>query len=133
MIRSCCALSFFLVAGFAALCFADDPPRPSVSPSDSSVGTLVPTPEMWFYEQERTRHDDVKLSIRRRAETRGQERQARLASQKWYGISNSRPTVSPTGWLNGYSDHWGSNTANPIRWRMPAVPLIVTRPGNERY
>lgn len=133
MVRSCCALSFLLIAAFGWPCIADDStPRPA-SPSDTSVGTLAPTPEMWFYEQERTRHDDVKLSIRRRAEQRGQERQARLASQKWYGISNSRPTVSPTPWFNGYSDHWGSNTYDPMRWRMPAVPLIVSRPANERY
>lgn len=133
MVRSCCALSF-LLAAFAWPCFAQDDPTPRpISPSDSSVGTLAPTPEMWFYEQERTRHDDVKQSIRRRAEQRGQERQARLASQKWYGISNSRPTVSPTPWFNGYSAHWGSNTYDPLRWRMPAVPLIVSRPSNERY
>lgn len=133
MVRSCCALSFLLVAAIGWPCIAEEiTPRP-VSTSDSSVGTLAPTPEMWFYEQERTRYDDVKLSIRRRAEQRGQERQARLASQKWYGISNSRPTVSPTGWMNGYSDHWGSNTYDPMRWRMPAVPLIVSRPANERY
>jgi hypothetical protein len=133
MVRSCCALSFLLVAACGWSCLADELTPRSVSPSDSSVGTLAPTPEMWFYEQERTRHDDVKLSIRRRAEQRGQERQARLASQKWYGISNSRPTVSPTPWFNGYSDHWGSNTYDPMRWRMPAVPLIVSRPANERY
>jgi hypothetical protein len=124
---------FLFLAAVSWPCFADAPTPQSISPSESSVGTLAPTPEMWFYEQERARHDDVRQSIRRRAEQRGQERQARLASQKWYGISNSRPTVSPTPWFNGYSDRWGSNTYDPMRWRMPAVPLIVSRPGSERY
>jgi hypothetical protein len=110
----------------------DSAPRVAPTP-DSSVGILAPTPEMWFYEQERIRHDDPKMAVRRRAEQRGQDRQLRLASQKWYGISNSRPTVSPTPWFAGYSDHWGSNTCDPLRWRMPTVPLLVTRPTAERY
>ena len=100
---------------------------------ENSAGLLSPTPEMWFYDQERIRHDDPKLAVRRRAELRGQQRQERLASQKWYGISNSRPTVSPTPWFAGYSDHWGSNSYDPLRWRMPAVPLVVMRSDAQRY
>jgi hypothetical protein len=88
---------------------------------------------MWFYEQERKRHDDPKLTIRSRAEQRAAQRQERLASLKWYGFSNARPTVSPTPWFAGYSDHWGSNSYDPLRWRMPTVPLVVSRPGAERY
>ena len=107
---------------------------PRVAPTSAgSMGAVVPTPEMWFYQQERARHDDPKLAIRHRAEQRGQQRQDRLASQKWYGYSNSRPTVNPTPWFSSYSDHWGSNSYDPLRWRMPAVPLVVSRPAAERY
>jgi len=94
---------------------------------------LSPTPEMWFYEQERVRQDDPKLAIRRRAEKRGQQRADRLASLKWYGIDNSRPTVSGTPWFGSYGAYWGSNTFDPLRWRQATVPYVVLRSGSERY
>src|SRR3954464_6618616 len=107
-------------------------PRPAPVP-DSSIGVVTPTPEMWFYQQERSRHDDPKLAVRRRAESRGEQRQQRLASSKWYGIYNSRPTASPTPWFGTYSPGWVSNTHDPSRWRMPAVPVMANLPENARY
>ena len=103
------------------------------SSHETSPGVLTPTPEMWFYEQERARHDDPKLAIRRRAELRGLQRQDRLASLKWYGLSNSRPSVSITPWFGSYSANWGSNTPDPMRWRAAPVPLIVQRPTSGAY
>jgi len=82
---------------------------------------------------ERNRHDDPKLAVRRRAEARGEQRAQRLASSKWYGIYNSRPTVSPTPWFSTYSPSWVSNTYDPARWRMPAVPVVANLPENARY
>jgi hypothetical protein len=110
----------------------DRAPRTAPLP-DSSIGVVAPTPEMWFYEQESKRQGDTKLAVRRRAELKGEQRHHRLASMKWYGISNSRPTVSPTPWCGGYSDHWASNTYDPLRWRMPSVPVVVSRPDNSRF
>ncbi len=109
--------------------------EPRIAPSqESSLGVLTPTPEMWFYEQERIRHDDSKLTIRRRAELRGLQRQERLASLRWYGLSNSRPSVSITPWFGSYSANWGSNTADPMRWRpAAAAPVVVQRPINGPY
>ena len=99
----------------------------------ASSGVVTPTVDMWFYEQEHRRHDDPKLAIRRRAELKAQERRERLASQDWYGISNSRPMVSCTPWWGSYSAYWGSNSYDPQRWR-PAVPvLIVARPTGGPY
>jgi len=107
---------------------------PRVTPArETSMGVVTPTPEMWFYDQERTRHDDPKMAVRRRAEQRAQQRQDRLSSQQWYGISNSRPTVSPTPWFGDYSSFWGSNTYDPLRWRPAATPLVVLRPSLDRY
>jgi hypothetical protein len=108
--------------------------EPRIAPSqEGSVGVLTPTPEMWFYEQERIRHDDPKLTVRRRAELRGLQRQDRLASLKWFGLSNSRPSVSITPWFGSYSANWGSNTADPMRWRPAAAPVVVQRPTNGPY
>ena len=141
MFRTVCASLPLAASMLAVSCLAQDSTanlrRDSVGRaapiSESSLGPVATTPEMWFYQQERERHDDPKLAIRRRAETRAQQRQDRLATQKWYGFSNSRPTVSPTPWFAGYSDHWASNSFDPLRWRMPAVPVMVSRPGLERY
>jgi hypothetical protein len=96
------------------------PPRP-VTPSD-----LTMTPEMWFYEQERSRQDDPTAAVRRRAEARAQQRQARLASSEWYGLSNSRPVCNLTPWCSNYSAYWGSNTFDPLRFRP--VATVVMRP-----
>src|SRR5262249_52546276 len=104
----------------------DPSPRLSIGQDGSSI--INPTPEMWFYEQERSRIDDPKLVMRRRAELRGQQRADRLASQHWYGISNSRPVVSSMPWMGGYAPFWGSNTYDPLRWRPPSAPLVVIRP-----
>lgn len=99
-----------------------------VSAQDTAPGVVSPTVEMWFYEQERLRHDDPKMVIRQRAELRAQQRQDRLAAQQWYGLSNSRPSVSPTPWFGSYSAFWGSNGFDPQRWRPTVAPLVVMRP-----
>ncbi len=93
------------------------------------------TPEMWFYEQERTRHDDPAQAVRRKAELRGQQRAQRLASLKWFGIDNSRPIVSATPAMGGtWAPMWGSNTYDLHRWRPYYSPtaVIVERNGG-RY
>jgi hypothetical protein len=110
---------------------ANTTPRQSrgVGPATQlSPGSLAVTPEMWFYEQERKRHDDPKMAVRRRAEQCAQERHERLAALRWYGIDNSRPTVSPTPWFGEYSAYWGSNTYDPQRWRPMTAPVVVMRP-----
>jgi hypothetical protein len=98
-----------------------------------NLSGLSPTPEMWFYEQERARYENPKMAVRRKAELRGQQRADRLAALKWYGIDNSRPTVSGTPWFGSYGPYWGSNTFDPLRWRQPTVPVIVSRSSAERY
>jgi len=141
MVRICCSFAFAGAILLALSASAQEPkidlrrdlaPRSAPAP-DSSIGVVTPTPEMWFYQQERNRHDDPKLAVRRRAEARGEQRQQRLASSKWYGIYNSRPKVSPTPWFGSYSPSWVSNTYDPARWRMPAVPVVANLPENARY
>jgi hypothetical protein len=97
-------------------------------------GVVTPTPEMWFYEQQISRHDDVKLAIRRRAEQRAQQRADRLAAQKWYGVSNARPMAWQTPATSGiFAGYWGSNSYEPNRWRPVAPTIIVARPTEGPY
>jgi hypothetical protein len=92
-----------------------------------SIGEIPPTQEMWFYQQELTRQQDPKLAIRRRAEFRAAQRERRLASQEWYGISPLRPNANVTPWTGGlYSPGWTGNTREPFRW-MPQAPIVVIR------
>lgn len=68
--------------------------RYEVSFEDSSMS--VSTPEMWFYLQALKRYDDPQNARRRRAEQVAAERRARIAAQKWFGISKSRPQANPS-------------------------------------
>ena len=106
----------------------DQAPRLMVSRENNVSSGITPTPEMWFYEQERGRYDDPKMAVRRKAEARAQQRQDRMASSEWFGMSNSRPFVNLTPWCSGYSTYWGSNSYDPLRWRPLATPLVVMRP-----
>jgi len=63
---------------------------------DVSLSELKPTPEMWFYLQERQRYDSPKLAVRRNAEIDANQRNQRLAAQKWLGQSPQRPNVYST-------------------------------------
>ncbi|REK13035.1 MAG: hypothetical protein DWQ37_10450 [Planctomycetota bacterium] len=119
-----------VLAAVACPCLAQEPRPDRVAQAPT---TVVKTPEMWIYEQERIRYEDPAMAVRRRAELRGAQRAARLAAMKWYGISNSRPTVSPTPWLNSsYAPFWGSNTYDPNRWRAYTSPTVVMQPETYR-
>lgn len=106
-------------------------PRPAHDDGDReiSVGEIAPTQEMWFYQQELKRHLDPKQAIRRRAEFRAAQRERRIASQEWFGISPLRPNANHTPWMGGmYSPGWAGNSREPFRW-MPQTPTVVIRSG----
>lgn len=91
------------------------------------------TPEMWLYEKEIERHDNPAMAVRRKAELRGQQRAERLASQQWFGISNSRPIVSCTPATGGtLAPFWAGQSFDPNRWRPYYFP-VGQRSGVNRY
>lgn len=99
---------------------AQPQPAPHATPvpqsGDMSLSDVKATPEMWFYLQERQRHDSPKLAVRRNAETDATQRNQRLASQKWLGQSPQRPNVYstifgghyPGTFPYGNADRWNS-------------------------
>jgi len=97
------------------------------SPVRLSVGTLSPTPEMWFYEQMRQDANNPELIVRRRSEQAAAERKARIASRAWYGVSNSRPQAHTTPFMYHYSPSWTPNAKYPYSWTAPRVapPVII--------
>jgi hypothetical protein len=100
---------------------------------DLTTSQPATTPEMWLYEQERSRYEDPKAAVRRKAELRAWQRAERLAAMKWYGQSNSRPVISATPHTDTYGAGWVSNTPNPYEWRGGSASAVVVRPGGSFY
>ena len=103
-------------------------PQREAVPERTSV-SLSQTPEMWFYEQERSRWEDPQSAVRRNAEARASQRANRIASMRWYGMSNSRPSANATPLYGTYSPTWVANSFDPNRWRTgydtPSTVLLV--------
>jgi hypothetical protein len=82
-----------------------------------SPGELKATPEMWFYDQALRQYKDPKMAVRASAEFRAEQRMRRLASMRWFGFSNSRPSASSDPYHGDYSPKWTSNPGYyPSRW-----------------
>ena len=94
-----------------------------------SLGEVVPTPEMWFYEQYVQQYQDPKAMVRQKAEFRSAARQRRIAARRWFGFSNMRPAASPDPYYGDYSPRWSSNNYfNPFQWNGVAPAVTVVRP-----
>lgn len=94
-----------------------------------SLGDITPTPEMWFYQQEREQYQDPKEAVRQKAEFRTSQRQYRMASRKWFGFSNQRPSAGVDPVHGDYSPRWTSGSTNyPFRWSGSGRPWVVLRP-----
>ena len=91
-------------------------------------GEVTATPEMWFYQEQMARRDSPKEAVRRKAELRTTQREARLAARRWYGVSLMRPTTS-TAIMNGESAAvWtGGDPLYPYRWRGTSPVIVVNR------
>jgi len=95
-------------------------PKPERSPGISPETSEVPVPAAAYYSRQRSRVDNSQSASRfSRAEYQANERVKRLEAMRWYGLSNSRPVVSPTPWFGTYSPMWTSGGADPFRWQDP--------------
>ena len=83
-------------------------------------------PEMWFYEQSMRNYQNPALAVRERAEFRGAQRQSRIASRQWYGISNARPRAGTDPLHSDYGQTWSSGDGyHPLRWSGGATTVVV--------
>lgn len=90
------------------------------------LANITPTQDMWFYEQESRRHDSPENAVRRKAEFQTYQRQMRIASREWFGMSNSRPNVNPTPVTGTYAPTWVGNSREPNYWRgVQPGPVIL--------
>jgi hypothetical protein len=110
------AIALLVIAGSA---LAQEKSRETSLRRDAvaAPGTTVSqTPEMWFYEQERSHWENPREAVRRKAEYRAAQRSSRIASMRWYGMSNARPSANATPITSTYSPTWTSNSFDPFRW-----------------
>lgn len=102
-------------------------PAPAATPTGTTTSV---TPEMWFYEQERSHWENPREAVRRKAEFRAAQRAQRIASMQWFGKSNARPSVNPTPFTGSYSPTWTSNNFDPYRWntaRDTSATTVIVR------
>lgn len=99
-------------------------PAAQASPSDLANPESA---EMYMMMKMWEKYDDPKEAVRRKAEQKAANRRARLASQRWYGHSQSRPLVNPAFGFS-YANRWIGTGINPYQWRSTAYPVIVRVP-----
>ncbi len=126
MTRGVLALSAIFLALPA---FADQPTSDHLALRGGlSAGEVAPTEDMWFYEQYQRDYNDPNVAVRRNAEFRSQQRRNRLASLRWFGMSNTRPRASSDPLHSDYAPFWaGNNTHYPNRWQGVGWPRVTVR------
>jgi hypothetical protein len=68
---------------------------------------------------------NVRATIHHNAQTRAQQRQLRLSSMSWYGMSNARPTASLTPFCSIYSPVWQMPGPQPFAWHTTNRPAYL--------
>jgi len=129
MSRGVLALSAAVLAFWAVPARADGPGNGHLAfRGGLSASEVAPTEDMWFYEQYQRDYHDPNLAVRRNAEFRAEQRRNRLATMRWFGLSNTRPQASSDPWHGDYSPHWtGNNRHYPSRWQGVGWPRVTVR------
>lgn len=129
MKRLLLGLTFLPAMLVCSVLAAQDPDKLNLANGDQGarLNEMAQTEDMWFYMQELRRYDDPQVVIRRKAEKKADQRRQRLASMKWYGYSQSRPSASPTPSMGVYSPMWIGNGADPYQWIGSAYVTTVLR------
>ena len=96
------------------------PVPPTASPGEAQITREVRTHELYLLQSQAQAE-----SVHRAAVARAEQRTRRLESQRWFGISNSRPTASTDPYNGDYSPGWVSNYPfYPFRWVGCGEPWV---------
>ncbi|MCA9240008.1 MAG: hypothetical protein KDA37_07405 [Planctomycetales bacterium] len=114
------ATAALLLSGFSTSAMAQ---RPETTSEEAESSELK-----WGYESGTTRVDPLQMHMQKSA-ARAMQRQARIASLKWYGMSASRPTASAVPHTGLYSPQWQMPGGRPFAWytRPYATTVYVYR------
>jgi hypothetical protein len=86
-------------------------------PQPASPGEAAMSREARAHEQHLLQSQVAAESVHQAAKFRAEQRTRRLESQRWYGISNTRPMASVDPYDGDYSPGWISNYPfYPYRW-----------------
>jgi hypothetical protein len=72
--------------------------------------------QSWNREQQISNKLDARTIIQQKAQARAQQRQDRMASMAWYGMSASRPTGAATPFTSRSSPMWEMPGGQPLSW-----------------
>jgi hypothetical protein len=100
-----------------------------VSPVAAQEAAVPPEAEVereqsWYREQQISKADTRAIIIEK-AQVRAYQRQERLASMSWYGMSNSRPRGACTPFTSRYSSVWEMPGGRPYSWYPQSRPGYV--------
>ena len=103
--------------------------RPAAA--DETRGRSVRSDEAqqdWYnYDEPSEYRPDPTAIIQQKAMIRAQQRQTRVASMQWYGMSNARPTAAATPFCSMYSPAWQMPGGRPFAWYGSQRPIIIVR------
>ena len=72
--------------------------------------------QSWNREQKINTKSPAQAIIQQKAQVRAEQRQERMASMSWYGMSNSRPNAATTPFTSRYSSTWEMPGGRPYSW-----------------
>ena len=100
---------------------------PVAAPAPASPGEAQMTREARAHEQHLLQSQAQAESVHRAAMARAEQRARRLESQRWFGISNTRPMASVDPYDGDYAPGWVSNYPfYPFRWVGSGEPWGFT-------
>jgi hypothetical protein len=85
----------------------------------SASGSEESREQSWNREQKPATMMDARALVQQKAELRAEQRQNRLATSAWYGITNSRPTGTATPFTARYGSVWEMPGGKPYSWYPP--------------
>src|SRR5689334_21983702 len=74
--------------------------------------------QSWTREQHTEKQNPLFI-VQQKAQARAEQRQQRIATCNWYGISTSRPAGLPTPFTARYGSVWEMPGGKPFSWYPP--------------
>lgn len=78
----------------------------------------------WYYDTPPARKAEPSIA-QQKAMARAEQRMARLAIQRWYGYSASRPTHTGGTFTTIHNPSWGWSTGRPFGWNLHRPVVVV--------
>jgi hypothetical protein len=72
--------------------------------------------QSWNREQKTNAKQDARAIVQQKAQARAEQRNDRMATSSWYGISTSRPSGSSTPFTSRYGSSWEMPGGRPYSW-----------------